>query len=85
MSHAVYGSRWYDASIQLKKLIGFVLMRSQKAFVVYSGFYVANLLTFTSVGFIDLSIDSHKNNLLLQILSAAASYITILQSLQNGN
>lgn len=49
VSNAIYGSKWYEGSIEVKKLIYFVLMRSQKTFVVYSGFYEANLNTFSSV------------------------------------
>lgn len=52
VSNAIYGSMWYEGSIEVEKFIGFVLMRAQKSFVVYSGFYEANLNTFSSVSFI---------------------------------
>lgn len=49
VSNAIYGSNWYEGPVEVKKLIQFVLMRAQKSFVVYSGFYEANLNTFSSV------------------------------------
>lgn len=51
VSNAIYGSRWYEGSIDVKKFIGFVLMRAQKSVVFASGFYVADLDTFSNVGF----------------------------------